>query len=208
MSRWDSTHTMLGLAGLLVLLPVSARASFVIELLNGRSVTVEQYVDEGQAVQIYTSLGKISFQKDDIKQISEVDANHVGSLPLDADFRPPSSRARQTTDAEDTEGVETSSAVDQAQTAPALTGAQSTSPEPPQPQTRREKMEKLDAEFHDSRNQFGNIWDKHRRDVKMGASDEVLAKNREKLREIDKKRHKLIHQARRTDGQNLPTWAR
>jgi hypothetical protein len=207
MSRWDPTHTMLGLAGLLVLLPVSTRASFLIELNNGRTVTVEQYVDEGQAVQIYTSLGKISFQKDDIKQISEVDDSQVASLPLDADFKP-LSHAPQGRDAEDLDSLETSPGVDQGSAAGVQNNAQSTALETQKPQNVQEKREKLEAQFHGARHEFGGIWDKHRRDVATGASEKVLAKNRERLRELDKKRSTLIRQARRTGHKDLPAWAR
>src|SRR5256712_14148707 len=64
--------------------PIPARADFLIRFTDSREVLVHRYAEEGQAIKIYTPYGTISFRKEEVERITEVDASQSMSTPLES----------------------------------------------------------------------------------------------------------------------------
>jgi len=84
-----SFRTTFGLCALLCLLPISAHAKFLIEFADGHNMTVANYEQQGDTVKVYTSLGSFAFQKNDIVNITDLDAGKKAKKsPVTAKARP------------------------------------------------------------------------------------------------------------------------
>ncbi len=68
-------------------------------------------------------------------------------------------------------------------------------------------LEKLAGEYQGVEQEFDRLWEKHLQDVDFGASEEVLAENRNRLNQLSNERHKLVEEARRVAPDDLPAWA-
>ena len=66
----------------LLLSPLAARAEFLIEFLDGHTVTVGQYFEEKSVIKVYTPQGSIGFPKSEVKRILSVDEYRAG-IPLE-----------------------------------------------------------------------------------------------------------------------------
>lgn len=172
---------------------------YIIHFTDGGRVTVHRYVEEGQSIKIYTPQGTISFRKDTIARISEVDSSQSLSTPLEtlsavsgptAQVSTPGPLDSQnTTDSDKTpkpEGGHTTETTDA-----------STTP-----------TERLESGYQEVEQEFNKLWEKHLQDVDSGASEEVLTENRNRLSQLSNERDKLIKDARRAVPDSLPTWAR
>ena len=67
-----SRRFALTLSALLFLLPVAARAQFIIEFTDGNRITVSNYKDEGQKIKIHTLEGWFAFRKEDVANIIDL----------------------------------------------------------------------------------------------------------------------------------------
>ena len=184
--------------GLFWLVPTQARADFIIKFTDRGQVTVHRYMEEGQTIKIYTPQGVIGFRRKDVEQIIAVDTSHSMSTPLEtvsATLAPLGQESvsvplggQKTTDgdkATKTEGGSTAGASGAAATA----------------------AERIDDQYQEVEQEFTKLWEKHVQDVDSGASEEVLAENRQKLNQLSNERHKVIDDARRATPDDLPTWA-
>jgi hypothetical protein len=194
-----SYRILLGLSTSLALLPVIARADFIIEFMDGRQVTVSRYVDEGQTIKIYTPQGMLGFRKADVKRITEASANQGTNVPLDSVTAWPSSPTQApvsgSSDGKETaKGSDKGKAAEKPKTAKAskLTDAD---------------LERMDEQYQDVSQQYSEIWKKHVQDFRSGAADEVLTENRKKLLELDQQRKALQKEAHKADPQDVPRWA-
>ena len=198
MSKRGSYRLVLTLGAVLLLLPVKARADFVIEFNDGHTVTVRQYVEEGEMIKIYTSQGAIGFRKMDVKQITQVRAGSSIATPLET----VSSRTPQ---------LEQPSAPTLPAEEKKAGGGQDVKGEKKnqdQPENVTEaKRERLGEQYQDAAQQMDAIWQKHMQDVESGAADDVLAENRRRMDELNLKRHELIKEERRITPDDLPSWA-
>jgi hypothetical protein len=183
----------------LSLLPLGVQADFIIEFTDGSRVTVGRYVEEGQAIKVYTPQGAIGFRRDEVKHITEVGKNEGTSTPLDAVVARPSTPAQASSpassgEAESSRNIGKTSGSNKEQGNNGSKGSEA-------------EGERLNEQYHDVAQQMDKTWEKHIRDVNAGASDEVLAENRRRLDELNLDRHKLIKAARQTDPDNVPAWA-
>ncbi len=72
MRRCLSPQILLGLGVLLLALPVTAQADFIIEFTNGSRMTVSKYKEESATVKVYTAQGWFGFRKEDISEIIDI----------------------------------------------------------------------------------------------------------------------------------------
>jgi hypothetical protein len=177
-----SFGTVLSLA-----VPIQARADFVIKFTDGGQVIVHRYVEEGQTIKVYTPQGTISFRKDDVARITEVDVSQSMSTPLES----VSAASPSSTDVEDSNKT---TKPEEAKTARAS-------------DTSSAAIERIDSQYQEIEQEFNKLWEKDVQDVNSGASEEVLTENRNKLNELSNERRKLVNDARQVAPDNLPTWA-
>ena len=185
--RWGSLFLLSFGTVLSLAVPIQARADFIIKFTDSGQVIVHRYAEEGQTIKIYTPQGTISFRKDDVARITEVDASQSLSTPLEA----VSAVFTSSTDMEDS-GKTTKP--EEGKTA----GASDTS---------SAAIERIDGQYQEIEQEFNKLWEKDVQDANSGASEEVLAENRDKLNQLSNERHKLIKDARRAAPDDLPTWA-
>ncbi len=196
--RWTSLFLLSFGTVLYLAEPIQARADFIIKFTDSGQVIVHRYVEEGQTIKVYTPQGTISFRKDDVARITEVDASQSMSVPLEnvsAVFTPSAkmstpapSGSQNMTDSDKTtkpEGGNTTGTTDTSTTT----------------------LERLDGEYQEVKQEFDRLWEKHLQDVDSGTSEEVLAENRNRLTQLSNEQHKLVDDARRAAPDNLPTWA-
>src|SRR6266852_2164533 len=81
--RWTSLSLLSFSSGLSLLVLTQARADFTIKFTDGGQVIVHRYTEEGQTIKIYTPQGTISFRKDEVEHITEVDASQSMGTPLE-----------------------------------------------------------------------------------------------------------------------------
>lgn len=199
MSEWLSYRAILGLSVSLVLLPVRAQAEFIIEFTDGRQVTISHYVEEGQTIKIYTSQGAIGFRKADVKQIIVVGTHQVTNTPLDMVAARSSSPTHVSTpgppDKKEADGGSgKTGGADKGQATAAGKVADT-------------ERERINEQYQRVAQQSNAVWEKHVQDLNSGASEEVLAENRQRLNELNLERHKLIKDARQASPDGLPAWA-
>lgn len=188
-----SLGTVLSLA-----VSIQARADFIIKFTDSGQVLVHRYVEEGQTIKVYTSQGTISFRKDDVKQITEVDAGYGMSIPLETisvtlspseqASAPTSSGSQGMTDAGKT----------------AKTGKEDTTGAS---DTVAAEVERINDRYQEVEQEFNKLWGKHVQDINSGTSEGILADEVRRLDELDRERHKLVKDARRAVPDELPTWA-
>jgi hypothetical protein len=171
----------------LSLAPTQVRADFLIQFADNGRVAVHRYVEEGQAIKIYTPQGTISFRKDEVEHITEVDASQSMGTPLEA----VSTVSTSSTDVKDSDKT---TKPEEGKTA----GASGTS---------SAAIERIDGQYQEVEQEFNKLWEKHMQDVNSGASEEVLSENRDKLNQLSNERHKLVDDARRAVPDDLPAWA-
>src|SRR6267143_6412869 len=80
--RWASLF-LLSFGATLLAMPVQVQADFIIKFTDSNQVIVHRYVEEGEAIKIYTPYGTISFRKDDVERVMEVDPSQSMSTPLE-----------------------------------------------------------------------------------------------------------------------------
>jgi hypothetical protein len=185
--RWTSLFLLSFSSGFFLVVLTQARADFVIKFTDGGQVTVHRYVEEGQSIKVYTPQGTISFRKDEVERITEVDAGKSMSTPLEA----VSTVSTSSTDAKDSNKT---IKPEEGKTA----GASDTS---------SAAIERIDGQYQEVEQEFNKLWEKHVQDVDSGASEEVLSENRDKLNQLSNERHKLVEDARRAVPDELPAWA-
>ena len=191
--------TVLSLVTPLSLLATRVRADFLIKFVGSGQVTVRNYVEEGQTIKVYTPQGVISFRKDEVSSITELNVNRSMSVPLEtvsavsgpsAEASAPGVSENQKTANSDktlkSEGRNTTGTVS----------------------TAAATLEQLDGEYQGVKQEFDRLWEKHVQDMNSGASEEVLTENRNRLTQLSEEQHKLIKDARRAAPDDLPVWAR
>ncbi len=196
--RWASLFLLGFGIGLSLLVLTQARADFIIKFTDGGQVIVHRYAEEGQTIKVYTPQGTISFRKDEVERITEVDANKSISTPLEtvSAISPLSAQASTPTPSESQhmedsdktakpEGGNTTGTADTSTTA----------------------VERLDGEYQEVEHEINQLWEKHLQDVASGASEEVLSENRNRLNQLSNERHKVVDDVRRAAPDDLPTWA-
>jgi hypothetical protein len=195
--KWASLFLLSFSSGLSLVVLTQARADFIIKFTDGGQVTVRHYVEEGQTIKIYTPHGTISFRKDEVARIIEADASQGMSTPLEtvsavstssAESTPAPSGSQNMTDSDKTakpDGGNTTGTTDASLTT----------------------MARLDSEYQGVEQEINKLWEKHLQDVDSGASEEVLAENRNRLNHLSNERHKVVDDARRAVPDDLPTWA-
>ena len=190
-----------GLIGLLPLLVFEARADFLIEFADGRKVTVGHYVEEGQTIKIYTLQGTIGFRKEDVKHITEISTTQSTNTPLETMAGRPSSTTQ--------EPKSTLSRKQNAQeTADKAEGAGSEKQKPGEHKLTEADVEQIDQHYQDVNQRYKSLWEKHKQEVRSGASNEELAENRRQLLELDGERMTLKKQVRQqADPDDFPVWA-
>ncbi len=177
--------------------PAQAWADFIIQFTDRSQVTVRHYVEEGQTIKIYTPHGVIGFRKDDVKQITPVDATPNVMTPLETVSVTPSP-AMQSSASVPSAGQKTTDTSAAAKEGRAPAGASDTT---------TTGLERVEGQYQNITQQFDELWKKHLEDVDSGASDEVLTENRRQLEELSRERHKLVEEARRAAPDDLPDWA-
>lgn len=185
--RWASLFLLSFGTVLPLAVPTQARADFIIKFTDSGQVIVRRYVEEGQTIKVYTPQGTISFRKDDVTDITEMDASQSMSTPLEF----VSTASPSSTGAED---FDKTTKPEEKKTAG--TGDTSTN-----------TMERIDGQYQEVEQEFNKLWEKHMQDVNSGASEEVLAENRNRLTQLSDEQHKLVKDARQVAPDNLPTWA-
>jgi hypothetical protein len=196
--RWASLFLLRFGVVLSLAVPIQAQADFIIKFTDSSQVIVHRYTEEDQIIKIYTPYGTISFRKDEVSSITEINASHSMSVPLETVSAvsapsikvsaPGPSESQNTTNSDKTprpEGGDT-------------TGTASAS---------TTTLEKLDGEYQEVKQEFDRLWEKHVQDMNSGASEEVLTENRSKLTQLSNEQHELVNDARRVAPDNLPTWA-
>jgi hypothetical protein len=185
--RWTSLFLLSFGAVLFLTVPIEVRADFIIKFTDDGQVIVHRYAEEGQTIKVYTPQGTISFRKDEVESIAEVDASQSMKTPLEA-VTTVSTSAIEAKDSDKTTKPE------EKKTA----GTGDTSPN---------TMERIDGQYQEVEQEFNKLWEKHMQDVDSGASEEVLTENRSKLTQLSNEQHELINDARRAAPDDLPTWA-
>jgi hypothetical protein len=185
--RWASLFLLSFNCGLSLVMLTQARADFIIKFTDSGQVIVHRYVEEGQTIKIYTPQGTISFRKDEVERITEVDASQSMSMPLES----VSTVSTSSTDVKDSDKI---TKPEEGKTA----GANDTS---------SAAIERIDSQYQEVEQEFNKLWEKDVQDANAGASEEVLTENRSKLNQLSNERHKLIEDVRRVAPDNLPTWA-
>lgn len=185
--RWASLFLLSFGTVLPLAVPTQARADFIIKFTDSGQVIVRRYVEEGQTIKVYTPQGTISFRKDDVTDITEMDASQSMSTPLEfvLTASPSSTGAEDFDKTTKPEGGNTTGTTDTSTTT----------------------LERLDGEYQEVKQEFDRLWEKHLQDVDSGASEEMLAENRNRLTQLSNERHKLVKDARQVAPDNLPTWA-
>ena len=184
----------LGLGVVLVLVPTRVRADFLIQFVDNTRVAVHRYVEEGRAIKVYTPQGAISFRKEDVARITEIDTNRSMILPLETVYATLSPSGQEP--------------------APAASGEQGT---PGRDKVTGEmtaakdntaaKVEHLNTAYKDVEQEINELLTKHSHDMELGASEETLAEDRRRLDELNNERHKFIADMRQTVPDDLPAWA-
>jgi hypothetical protein len=188
---------------LLILPATQAWADFIIEFTDGRKVTVGRYVEEGETLKIYSTVGVIGFRKSDVKRITEVAANQsVGSRLEVMSVRQPAAEGAKTSDA---------SAVPSAQekAADASKGTE-IAPEKATEQAKATEGERqrIEEEYEQVSGQMRTIWDKDVQDRESGAAKGVLIENGRKLSEMNNRKRELIEAAHKANPPGeVPAWA-
>lgn len=196
--KWTNL-TVWGVGVALFLTPLTARAEFLIEFLDGRTVTVGQYFEEKSEIKVYTPQGSIGFPKSEVKRVISVDEYRAG-VPLEtvsvkhADV---SSSSLPESQNNEELGRKTDAEKQQA-------GKEGKEGE----DGKAKKMtdEEAAEKYQDINHQHSNLWAKHMQDVNNDAPEEVLEENRRQLHALDDKRSELLKDVRSSDGQ-MPEWA-
>ena len=196
--RWASLFLLGSGAVLSLAVPIQAQADFIIKFTDGGQVIVHRYAEEGQTIKIYTPQGTISFRKDEVESIAEVDASQSMSTPLETLSAVSLPAAKMSVPApSESQHIEDSDKTSKPEGGN-TTGTADTS---------TTTLEKLDGEYQEVKQEFDRLWEKHVQDVNSGASEEVLTENRNRLSQLSDEQHKLVNDARRAVPDNLPTWA-
>src|SRR5712692_923887 len=185
--RWASLFLLSFGTVLSLAVPIRTRADFIIKFTDSSQVIVHRYAEEDQIIKIYTPYGTISFRKDEVESIAEVDASQSMRTPLEA---------VTTVSTSSTEAKDSDKTTKPEEKKTAGTGDTSTN-----------TIERLDGEYQEAEQEFNKLWEKHVQDVNSGASEEVLTENRNRLTQLSNEQHKLVDDARRAAPDNLPTWA-
>jgi hypothetical protein len=183
---WASLFMLSFGTALFLAMPVQVRADFLIKFTDSSQVIVHRYVEEGGAIKIYTPYGTISFRKADVERVMEVDPRQSVRAPLEV------VTATSMTDVKDS--------------------GQTTKPEEGKPagaagDTAAAAIERIESQYQEIEQEFNKLWEKDVQDAASGASEEVLAENRDKLNQLSDERRKLVQEARQAAPDNLPTWA-
>lgn len=192
---------VLSMSAGLWLVPMPAGADFILELHNGRQVTVERYEDDGEKIAIQTDLGTIGFRKADVKQIIEVAAPQGLRGPLGETVGRPAASKRAV-------------ASDMAEGQPAQAGADKTGEAGQDTETQQEmltpaQIAQIDQQFQKVDRSYKNLWAKHKQQVRAGASNEELMENRKRLLAWDEERQVMRNTIREQAGQeDFPEWVR
>jgi hypothetical protein len=200
-------NTLLDFGLLLLLLPITVRADFILEFTDGRKVTVGRYVEEGQTIKIYNALGAISFRKADVKRITEIDAKQSANTRLETVSTKSSSSASSLSSPQGSAPASLES-----KEAPGAVGTASD-------ETKVEKVvegrkaveaerERIDEEYKEVSTQMRTVWNKSLRDTEAGAPLEVQIENGRRLSELNQQRGQLIDAARKANPPDqIPDWA-
>ena len=194
MQKGILSQTFLGLGAVLVLVPTRVRADFLIQFVDNARVAVHRYVEEGQAIKVYTPQGAISFPREDVASITEIDTNRSMILPLETvsaslfpvgqESAPTASEGQGTPDRDKVTGEMTAAKDNTAA-----------------------KVARLNTAYKDVEQQINELLTKHSHDMELGASEETLAEDSQRLDELNNERHKLIADVRQTVPDDLPAWA-
>ena len=194
MQRGVFSRTFLGLGLILSFAPTRVWADFLIQFVDNTRVAVHRYVEEGQAIKIYTPQGAISFRKEDIARITEIDTNHSMIMPLETISAVVSPSGQGSTLA--------------AVNKPEMPGTAKGTGEMISPEGNTAvKAAHLNTAYQDVEQEIKELLAKHSQDMELGASEEVLAENRQRLNELNSELHKLIDDMRQTVPEDLPAWA-
>jgi len=170
---------------LFLTMAVQVRADFLIKFTDSSQIVVHRYVEEGQAIKIYTPYGTISFRKDDVERVVEVDPSQSIRMPLEV---------VTTVSVTDVKDPDQTTKPEKGKTAAAN-------------DTAAAAIERIEGQYQEIEQEFNKLWEKDVQDTASGASGEVLAENRDKLNQLSDERRKLIEEARQVAPDNLPTWA-
>jgi hypothetical protein len=196
--RWASLFLLSFGTVLSLALSFQAQADFIIKFTDGGQVIVHRYAEEGQTIKIYTSQGTISFRKDEVERITEVDANQSMGVPLEmVTARPSVPTQASSPDPSDgkTEGL---GSTNRAGKERATEGGKATEAE----------RERIDQQYQDITQEFDELWEEHLQKVSSGVPETALQEDLRRLNELDHERRELIRAARKQiDPDKLPTWA-
>src|SRR5262249_16622247 len=170
---------------LFLAMPVQVRADFVMKFTDRRQVVGQRYVEEGQVIKIYTPYGTISFRKDDVERVMEVDSSLSIRTPLEVVTTTSMTDVKNSGQITKPEKGKTAGANDTAAAA----------------------VERIEGQNQEIEQEFNKLWEKDVQETGCGASEEVLAENRDKLNQLSDERRKLVEEARQVAPDNLPTWA-
>jgi len=192
-----------GWSAALWLLPVRAQADFLIEFLDGHSVTVGRYFEEGSMIKIYTPQGSVGFRKAEVKRILSVDANGIG-IPLETASvnRSPASSLVASGETQNKKGGEGKKVAVKKQ------GVGTAGEEGSAGEDTKITVEELGEKYQGVKQQIAIVWDKYVQDLAQNAPDEVLAESTRQLEALERRRQELINTGRKKNSGEPPDWAR
>jgi hypothetical protein len=182
-------------------LPTLAQADFIIEFMDGRTVTVGRYFEERQTIKIYSASGTIGFSKVDIKRITEVQAKQSKQPRLETvSTRPAQGETASSERAEDVKKEEAGSSdtgtADKPHTQTEGKGASAEA-----------KLEAMGQRYQEVTHSLNTRWQSHSEKMKSGASPEEISESRKQLLEVEDERQELLKAASKVDPDRRPAWA-
>lgn len=200
-----SKKILLGI-GLLSLLPTQyVWSDFTIEFTDGRQVTVRHYIDEGQSIKIYNTIGSISFSKRDIKQITEVGDHQAKTPRLETVSRRPAALSSTPSNIEEQSEKarlrkETSGESGQSEQAEKKAQEKGSG-------VTTEELEQLDSRYNGVNREFDDLWRSHLQQVNFGIPESKLGDNLHRIEALETERRELLKAANKVDPDRRPAWA-